>query len=656
VARNESGFTAGADGDSIASAILNALNHHDRRVRARVIEEAARAADPDLLVRAVADHRDAVRRNAAMDALVRGGVRSVPALVRALDDPDPEVVMFAASVLGKTRDREAVPHLLRLLRYEDVNIVQAAIESLGHLRAQAAVTPLIELLDRDPWLRYGAVHALGEIGDARAADPLGAVLADDEVWEMAIAALGKVRSVRAIGHLADALRSRATTPAFRAPLRALGDALRRQPAADRLSRLPSWAELAAAEPVHIRLHEVLDGLAERESSPDELELAEAAAMLVRGLHLAPLYASVVRSARSAALRPILQFWTLAIGPDAADALIAGLSDDNPGVRALACRCAGALRLQELSKPLIARLADDEASVREPAVRALAQLGAADALPALAERLLDPEPAVCAAAQEALGTCDPAAASEALLVFPRRDPAVAAAMLRVMRASPHPNQLPFLFDCIAHDDPDVRRLAVEAMAEQPDADLIEILGRLLDDPDAEVRTTTVHLLGRKRTARARDLLLERLERLERGASDVGLIVHTLVEMQGLAVASRLIELYEQHPGVALAPVLEALAELHEPAVEPLLVALLADHDRELRCLAIKALAQFASPVAIRHILAAATDPAWQVRAAVAEALGGISGAAAAAELERLALDEHAVVATTARHRLEVAHAD
>jgi HEAT repeat protein len=642
-----------ADGDNIASAVLSALNERDRDVREQVITVASRTADPDMLVRAVADHCDAVRRNAALDALTRGGARSVPALVRALGDPDPEVVMFAATVLGKTRDREAIPHLVRLLDHEDVNIVQAAIESLGHLRATAAVQRLTELLDRDPWLRFGAVHALGEIGDPRAAEPLGAALGDDDVWELAVAALGKVRSPDAIGHLAKALIAHAAAPDFDVALRALGDALRRQPRTEPLQEIPSWAQLAgdADGPVPARLAAILEEASAGAGDPD---LIEAAAMVVKALDLRPLYGALVRSARNPALRPVLEFWTLAAGVGVAEALIDGLSDPDPAVRVLACRSGGILRARSMVEPMLARLSDDDPGVRVAAVRALVQLDPDAAVAGLTACLIDAEPAVRQAAQQALGACDAARSSEALLGFPHRDAAVVAALLRVMRAGPHSNQLPFLFDCLRHDEPEVRALAVEALAEQADLDLVSVLVPSLDDPAEAVRATAVRVLGRRRTARAVELLVQRLER---APIDARLLVSTLIEMGGPLIAPRLVEVYRRHPGPALTPILEALVELREPAVEPVLVALLADDDAGRRRFAVASLASFGTPVAIRHVIAAGTDPAPEVRAAVADALGELGEAAAAiAELERLCFDENRMVATTARHHLEARHVD
>jgi len=160
--------TRGADGeqenqqtpDSLTASLLEALGAHDRGERARAIDGAAEMVDPDLLIEAVADHVDSRRRNAAMDALARGGARSVPALIRGLRHPDCEVVMFSAGVLARTGSPAAIPHLVSLLDHEDINVAQQAAESLGQLRSPLAVDALCRMLAGDPWLRFAAVHGL----------------------------------------------------------------------------------------------------------------------------------------------------------------------------------------------------------------------------------------------------------------------------------------------------------------------------------------------------------------------------------------------------------------------------------------------------------------------------------------------------------------
>ncbi|MDM7915218.1 MAG: hypothetical protein QUU85_08130, partial [Candidatus Eisenbacteria bacterium] len=67
----------------LAEAVMSALADRDRARRREAIETASTWADPEELLACVGDPSDSRRRNAAMDALVRGGLRSVPVLIKA---------------------------------------------------------------------------------------------------------------------------------------------------------------------------------------------------------------------------------------------------------------------------------------------------------------------------------------------------------------------------------------------------------------------------------------------------------------------------------------------------------------------------------------------------------------------------------------------
>lgn len=641
-----------ADGDDITSALLRALGDGDRDSRARAIERSADDVDPELLVGQVADPTDAIRRNAAMDALARGGKKSVPALVRALDDDNDELVMFSAGTLGRSRDRSVIPHLVRLLSHRDVNVVQTAIEGLGFLRARVAVEPLLALLDGDPWVSLGAIHALGEIGDPRAVEPVARRLADAEAWSIAAAALGKLRSLRAVAHLADAL-FHAREPDFDVPLRALGDALRRNPDPTLLGELDPWIRLRRREAreIHGRLAAALAPASTR--STEALELAEAAAIVVRTLGLDALYPAMLRAARNPAMRSSAQLWTLAIGQAAAPAIGECLGDATPEVRALACRCAGALHVTGLTARLTAALRDTAGEVRAAAAIALAQVRASDAAAPIAALLLDPDPDVAAAASRALVGLDPAAASAALLDLPRDGTQVLGSMLRAMSARPHADQLSFVLDALRHGDPEVRRLAVEALAAQRGLEPIDALLPCLDDQVAAVRTAAIRALASYRSARVRDALLARLP-AEPVCAPV--IVEVLIAAEGPAIAARIVELCWQQPRARRTSVLDSLAALGDPALEPLVIDLVASADVADRRAAVRAMGKLPSSPMRRLLLAAATDAAWEVRLDVAEQLAAHRGDEVLTELERLSLDDHPLVARVARHALERARGE
>jgi HEAT repeat protein len=611
---NQSSTAAG----SLEEALLGALGNADREPRRRAIETAASGGDPDGLLRLVADHGDSIRRNAAIEALSRSGTRSVPALTRALKDPDPEVVMFAAGIMGKTRDLAAVPHLIELLDHPDINVAQQAIESLGMLRSGQAVDGLVKMLQRDPWLRFAAVHALGEIRDPRATASLASLLGDDMVkWE-AVEALGKIGSREALAHLARALRATTDRDAFRAYLRAIGEALHRHPEPEALRYIEGWAKLSAAEAreVHEGLRRVLvdaDGTAPSAVSPERVARdKEAAAAVVHALRIRALYSALVAAGQDVALREVIEFRATSLGSEIVPMLCKGLSAKNQNVRLLACRCLAALGGDEAVEPIAVMLGDPEPAVRVAALHALGRLRADREAPQMVALLADEDAAVRRAAVATLSRLDPETVTLVLLTARPQTAERMVGTLIVMRMNPFADQRPFIERALTHESSEVRVAAVKALETQG-GDVLTRLASLLDDQDPAVQRTALAAIAAVGSARARNLLLQRLE----------------------------------DPGDWRADLVRTLGTLGDPAVVPALVRQLGATDPAVRREAVVALGQFTSPTALRHIAASAADADDQVRKEVARLLAVSPQAGLRPVLEALCLDANAEVAEIAR---------
>ncbi len=94
--------------------------------------------------------------------------------------------------------------LAALLGDADPSVVLRALDALGKLEASAEIGAVAEQLrHRDSWVRIGAAHALGEIGDTTAVAFLMQAL-DDTSYSVANAAmvgLGRLRAARAYDRL-----------------------------------------------------------------------------------------------------------------------------------------------------------------------------------------------------------------------------------------------------------------------------------------------------------------------------------------------------------------------------------------------------------------------------------------------------------------------
>lgn len=143
----------------------------------------------------------------AVEALAATGERAaVGPLLRALEDPDPQVSSSAAYHLGDLRDVSALEPLVRYLRARhDAEYAHAgAAVSLGLLGDPRAVPALVEALADDrAAVRGWAAQALGRLEQPAAVEALLRALEDGhaEVRAQASWALGRLGDRRAVGPL-----------------------------------------------------------------------------------------------------------------------------------------------------------------------------------------------------------------------------------------------------------------------------------------------------------------------------------------------------------------------------------------------------------------------------------------------------------------------
>ena len=109
------------------------------------------------------------------DFLSRMGTIAVEPLIASLQDKS--IRLPAMRILGRIRDARAVEPLLAMMKNKDPDVRMTAAEALGETKDVRAVEPLIALLkDGATGVRWQSARALAKIGDRRAVPPLIAAL------------------------------------------------------------------------------------------------------------------------------------------------------------------------------------------------------------------------------------------------------------------------------------------------------------------------------------------------------------------------------------------------------------------------------------------------------------------------------------------------
>jgi HEAT repeat protein len=130
---------------------------------------------------------------------------NVDELVQQLNQDNMITRLHVIKALGETKDARAVDPLIAVLKDEKCGITAAnALAKIG----QPSVTPLCTALkDGSPVARRNAAIALGKIKDSNAVNPLIAALNDENpiVRKNAAKALGEIRDNRSVEPLTAAL-------------------------------------------------------------------------------------------------------------------------------------------------------------------------------------------------------------------------------------------------------------------------------------------------------------------------------------------------------------------------------------------------------------------------------------------------------------------
>ena len=152
-----------------------------------------------------------IRRNAIQALGDLGDNQVIGTLLKATDDPSPQVRYMALGALGKIGPGRASDSLLEALNSKDPGTVSAVAQALGGLGDSRAVLPLIAFLKETntpmAMFRLGAIQTLGGLKDARAVDPLTKLLSDPSIQTRRVAAeaLGEIGSPKAVAPLVGTL-------------------------------------------------------------------------------------------------------------------------------------------------------------------------------------------------------------------------------------------------------------------------------------------------------------------------------------------------------------------------------------------------------------------------------------------------------------------
>jgi len=536
------------------------------------------------------------RRQAAAETIIRLGLQGVETVVRSLNRSDANVQYWVLHILGELRDRRAAPFVIPFLSNPRRDLVIQAATAIGKMGAREGIARLVALLgNRDESVRLAAIEALSGFGDYSVKVLTDLLASNRRVMKVSATVSLAMVGDTALRHILDKLRDESSELRFWA-IRALERF-------DNPAIIPVLVDLLDDEEFDIQLaavtalenYELSPGVAEslvsRLGSPHWRVRRALAETLAAQRHLPPhLFARGLEHEHED-----VRYWTAWVlghleNEQAVHMLVERFSDPAWPIRRRAAESISEIGFVAVPA-LVALLQDSstDANVRYWASRAVVGITDVELLSTLIDLLEDSDWSIRANAEEAL-LCFGGEAVAALLT------ALRLKSSRVLREN-------------------VSRCLI-AMKEVP----CESVVRLFEfrDPDLNYWTSTI-LAGRGRES------LEPLEALLRRGEERTryLTLQTMGAIDEPEVHQRCIELLEdEYPSIRRVAA-EVLGRWRvADAVEPLLVAT-EDASDELRMVIIEALGRIADERALPLLFEGLAHERWDVRKEAIVALGRLA---------------------------------
>ncbi len=587
----------------------------------------------------VKNEESANSRNAAIEAFVRYGKQSVPYLTHMLVDHDERVRMYGALILSQIKDPRAVEQLLDTIDDPSINVKHNVIEALGKIGDARAVQPIIDCLSEGFWIQYPAVVALGDLGDARACEPLISLLDQEMLTQVVIHSLGKIGELETIPVLFSVLVSDSDSLKDDVVF-SLVDTLRRYEAA--YEKKADRETCCATIKKEIEKTDLVDYLL-ASLHHENKTIARNAIVMLGCIEEKTAIPHLLEFADDYELEIEVADALADIGRRHTENLIAHLKSPDPKDRTAVIQCLGLLDDLGAIRACIPYLEDEDFSVRQQATIALAaRAWEGEIADALLDAMSNDDPEVRCIAVSALAQGKTEGLVEKLL--PKLTGGSRTEMIcavNVLGQRGDDSAFGSVEALLNDTDDELRTAAYNALFQiRPDKVSDAILETGLNDGNPDIRKATARCLVSRQSDISETALKKLLHDADHGVRVVA--IESLGKMQSTANVTNLITIFEDADLRTRMVIVKALGEIQGEDVLAFLRLHLADPTADLRVVVLESLAKFNDRQLIPDLAGKLDDPEWPVRIAAIFALDQLRAREATTELTKCLEDDEEIV--------------
>lgn len=560
----------------------------------------------------------APQRNMSMDILREIGNQDMDALIALLHDDDPDIRIFASDILGSADCSKAAVALGEaLLKDPEVNVRYQAAVSLGELGKPEGAPYLNKAMSDEEWVQFAVIEALTKIKDDTSVGALAGALdkTSDLVAAMIVDALGEMGNVKAVGLLTKRLGSDQPEPMASKIACAVVSILG--------AKVKTMLSPADRENLRLALLQALE-----DEEPEMQDKAIKGLAFVGGetaaVNILGMASSLDKDQEPERYQDMIDALA-SIG--STQALQDALTGTDPVLTAIAVETAQRIGHPDLNRCMMEIFPNAERNVQRTMISALAATAApmGEEAATFFRSLLDPatDGHVIKGALSFLGDVIDCCSGEAVFALTKHqyDDVKEAAIEASVRLWDEEMSSRFA-EMSTSEEPVERLMAAYAFGKARDMDRAQNLKDALGDPIPDIRKVAVEALA---------------EVLGNDPDLVPTLVPTL---------------NDEHPAVRLA-VVEALgAQKSNGEIVPLLVGALNDEDDWVRIRAMQALAASGQPEAARHIAGLVGSESALVTIKAVESLRDLGGEQATEALSSLSSHDDPQIRSAAQEALDV----
>lgn len=584
---------------------------------------------------------NALARNTAVEAFPRYGNDAVDYLTQLLTDPDNNVRMYSALMLGRIGDISPVDALIRTLDDPEPNVIHSAIEALGKIGDARAVAPLIGCLSRELWIQYPAIVALGDIGDARATGPLKQLMEENTLRQPTIEALGKIGDITIMPIFTDILRGEDTSE-WNDVIASIVNIQTRVNEDIKLDKIPFPSIKIALDNERVIRH-LLSALGEWDHKTKE-NAVTTLGWLKEKRAVEPLAGLISDYDFEEGVTTAL----VSIGREHQEELIRFLDMDDPELKLALIRCLGLIESDDSILACIPYLDDENSDVRQQAAIAMANGCHLEPIEdALLRAISDEDPEVVNSATRILGQCKSNTLVAKLLPELKGDDKTRKlAVIEIVGMLESEPSVPSLKELLSDKDDDIRAAVYRSLSFTcKDTGIEEILLSGLSDPSSTVKIASAECvfsadIGASAEGRLISLMDDPDPQVRIAA------VEALGRIESKASIDRMIAIFDTSDHLIRMALVEAMLAIDSSESRNLLMTLLKSGDSDLKTKAITFFGNEGRTRWIPDIIKSLDDPHWSVRNAAVIALGRIGDKEDARHIVRMLSDKESLIRKSA----------